>query len=333
MPKPSRLAPVPGWSLEQRNPQALRAFMVILGVFYTCYFRVQTRGWQHIPPQGPVMLIGSHNGGLGAPDMWMMMYDWLRRMGPQRSVYGLMHPSMWKVLPPSLIHYAEQLGAVMSHPKMAIAALRRGASVLIYPGGPQDVFRPHCLRHKICLENNQAFIKLALEYEVPIVPLISQGAHDTLIVLADFYPVVKTLHEWGMPWLMGADPKVFPLYLGLPWGLALGPLPNLPIPIPIHTQVCAPIVFERYGRAAARDRAYVAACYQRVESQMQAALDQLVAETAVQKTSTGCSGGGLPLAESGKIDQIIGTLSNLPRTPKFTKDSDLVDVKGQALRW
>ncbi|MCY7390780.1 MAG: hypothetical protein LH647_04555, partial [Leptolyngbyaceae cyanobacterium CAN_BIN12] len=82
--------------------------------------------------------------------------------------------------------------------------------------------------------------------------------------------------EWGMPWLLEIDPIVFPIYLGLPWGLAVGPLPNIPLPVQIHTRICAPIVFERSGRAAANDKAYVEACYQQVCTQMQQELDRLV---------------------------------------------------------
>jgi 1-acyl-sn-glycerol-3-phosphate acyltransferase len=68
---------------------------------------------------------------------------------------------------------------------------------------------------------------------------------------------------------------VFPIYLGLPWGLAFGPLPNIPFPVKIHTHICAPIVFERYGREAAGDRAYVNACYEKVCTHMQEELDRL----------------------------------------------------------
>jgi 1-acyl-sn-glycerol-3-phosphate acyltransferase len=81
-----------------------------------------------------------------------------------------------------------------------------------------------------------------------------------------------------MPWLFGIDPVVFPLYLGLPWGLGIGPLPNIALPLPIHTRVCEPIVFERYGRKAASDRDYVDACYESVVTQMQGSLDRLVQE-------------------------------------------------------
>ncbi|MDX2239060.1 MAG: lysophospholipid acyltransferase family protein [Leptolyngbyaceae cyanobacterium bins.302] len=265
----------PGWSLGPKNPETVRSLMLFWGWLYHYYFRVETSGWQHIPPHQNVFFVGSHNGGLAAPDMFMMMYDWFQRFGLERPVYGLMHPAVWKVFP-DLAEIAAQVGAIPAHPKMAIAALRQKASVLVYPGGAKDVFRPHALRHKVCLGGNQAFVKLALEYEVPIVPLISYGAHDTLIILKDIYQQVQQLHKLGLPWLFDVDPEVFPIYLGLPWGIGIGPLPHIPLPVKLHTQVCKPIVFERYGRTAAHDREYVNDCYNRVCLEMQQAMNDLV---------------------------------------------------------
>lgn len=243
---------------------------------YHHYFRVQTSGWQNVPREGKALFVGSHNGGLAAPDMFMMMYDWFRRFGYERTVYGLMHPQVWRVSPP-LAHLAEKTGAIMAHPKMAIAALRQGASVLVYPGGAEDTFRPHNLRDTIYFAGRKGFIKLALRENVPIVPIISCGAHDTLIVLADIYKQIRQLHEkLGMPWLFNIDPVVFPIYLGLPWGIAFGPLPHIPFPVQIHTRVCPPIIFDRYGQDAASDREYVDACYARVCIEMQQELDDLM---------------------------------------------------------
>jgi 1-acyl-sn-glycerol-3-phosphate acyltransferase len=82
-----------------------------------------------------------------------------------------------------------------------------------------------------------------------------------------------------MPWVLDTDPVVFPIYFGLPWGIALGPLPNFPLPVPMHTRVCRPIVFDRYGEKAASDRHYVEECYQRVEREMQQQLDQLLLDS------------------------------------------------------
>lgn len=263
-----------GWSLEERNPDVIKSWMPVWEWLYRYYFRVQTEGWHHIPPEGQMLIVGSHNGGSASPDTSMFMYDWFRRFGYERLAYGLMHPTGWKF--PGLARPAAQVGAVLAHPKMAIAALQRGAAVLVYPGGAEDMFRPYKLRNQIHLAGRKGFIKLALREEVPIIPIISHGAHDTLIILGDFYDQVRQLHEWGFPRLLDIDIGVFPIYLGLPWGLGIGPLPNIPLPVQIHTRVCAPIVFERYGRAAAGDRDYVNACYEKVCIQMQLELDDLI---------------------------------------------------------
>ena len=268
-----------GWSLGQRDPQFIEFCMPLWEWFYRYYFRVQTDGWHHIPDE-QVLFVGSHNGGLVSPDMIMMIYDWFRHFGFQRQIYGLMHPNAWKTNPP-VAEGAVKTGAIMAHPKMAIKALQAGASVLVYPGGAQDVFRPHSQRNQIQLAGRKGFIKLALRQQVPIIPAISYGGHDTLIVLGDFYKQAKQLHEWGMPWLLGIDPEVFPIYLGLPWIIGIGPLPNIPLPVQIHTRICPPIHFERYGQKAVRDRAYVDACYHQVVSQMQRELDQLVQDVTM----------------------------------------------------
>ncbi|WP_146131764.1 lysophospholipid acyltransferase family protein [Merismopedia glauca] len=263
-----------GWSLDERNPKVIESFMPLWEWFYRYYFRVKTDGWEHIPSE-KVLLVGSHNGGLVSPDMFMTMYDWFARFWTQRLVYGLMHPIVWQVSP-YMAQMAEKTGAVMAHPQMAIAAFQRNASVLVYPGGGQDVFRPHRERDRINFSGRKGFIKLAIREQVPIIPVISKGAHDTLIVLEDFYDIAQKIHNLGVPWLFNIDPEVFPIYLGLPWGVGIGPLPNIPFPVQIHTRVCPPIILPKYGRKAVRDRAYVDACYHQVLTQMQTELDHLM---------------------------------------------------------
>ena len=267
-----------GWSLSARNPEAIKAWMPLWEWFYRHYFRVQTSGWQHLPSSGKVLLVGSHNGGLASPDTSMFMYDWFRRFGYQRPAYGLMHPSAWRT--PIFAVPGAQVGALMAHPKMASAALRSDAALLVYPGGAQDLFRPYHLRHQVHLAGHKGFIKLALREEAPVIPIISHGAHETLFILADYYQQVKQLQQWGFPWALDGDTGVFPVYLGLPWIIGVGPVPNFPLPVQISTRVCAPIVFERYGRVAARDRTYVDFCYEQVKNRMQAELDDLVQQTA-----------------------------------------------------
>jgi 1-acyl-sn-glycerol-3-phosphate acyltransferase len=267
-----------GWSLEDRDPRAIReVFMPVWKWLYRNYFRVTTDGWEHVPDRGRMLVVGSHNGGLAAPDMFMLMHDWFCRYGTERPAYGLAHADVWKYFGLTS-KLAVRAGAIVAHPKMAVAALRKDAVVLVYPGGAEDVFRPHSQRDRIQLAGRKGFIKVALREHAPIVPVVSLGAHDGLIVLTDIYPILDRLHDLGMPWLFGIDPVVFPIYLGLPWGIAFGPLPNLPLPTQIHIRICQPIEFDRYGRSAANDRDYVDACYTQVEAQMQSELDLLLAE-------------------------------------------------------
>ncbi len=267
-----------GWSLTDRDPLVIREVLIpTWDWLYHHYFHVTTDGWEHVPDRGRMLVVGSHNGGLAAPDMFMLMYDWFSRYGTDRLAYGLAHPGVWQYFG-SISKLAVQAGAVVAHPKMAMAALQREAAVLVYPGGAEDVFRPYSQRHKIELAGRKGFIKVALRERAPIVPVVSIGAHEGLIVLADIYPLLEQLHDLGVPWLFGIDPVVFPIYLGLPWGISFGPLPNFPLPTQIHNRVCQPIEFDRYGRAAANDRDYVDRCYEVVENQMQLELDRLVSE-------------------------------------------------------
>jgi 1-acyl-sn-glycerol-3-phosphate acyltransferase len=277
-PRPNSEHKYNGWSLDDRDPEYIsKVFMPMWEWLYRYYFRATSDGWEHVPDRGRMLVVGSHNGGLAAPDMFMLMHDWFKRYGTERLAYGLAHQGVWDYFGPLSIP-AVQAGAVVAHPKMAIAALQREAAVLVYPGGAEDVFRPYSQRHKIQFAGRKGFIKVALRERAPIVPVISVGAHEGLMVLADLYPLVEQLHDRGMPWPFGIDPVVFPIYLGLPWGLGIGPLPNFPLPTQVHNRVCQPIEFDRYGRAAANDRDYVDACYLFVEQQMQQELDRLVAE-------------------------------------------------------
>jgi len=269
-----------GWSLDERDPKTIQTWLAWFQWFYDHYFQAETEGWEHIPASGGTLLVGSHNGGLAAPDTMITIYDWFRHFGTERPAYGLMHPHIWKAYRP-IAQIASRMGAIQANPRIAIPALRRDACVLVYPGGGKDVFRPYWERDQIKFFGQQGFIKLALREKVPIIPVVSWGAHETLFVLADIYePMRAFLETFNLPWLFNLDPEVFPIYLGLPWGVAFGPLINFPLPAKIQVRLCPPLVFERYGRDAAKDLDYVQQCYDLVVEQMQTQLNQLIAESS-----------------------------------------------------
>ncbi len=267
----------PGRNLTGRDPSYIARTLPLLGWLSRHYFRVTSDGWQHVPASGPTLVVGSHNGGMATPDMHMLMYAWFQRFGVERPAYGLMHGDLWDVPPFSWLAFSpEKMGAIRAEPAMAIAALRQKATVLVYPGGADDLFRPHYLRHRIFFAGRQGFVKLAIREGTPIVPTISIGAHDTLFVVGNFQ---QQLQQLGVLDLISPPKRplpAFPIYLGLPWGIGVGPIANIPLPSPIHLRLCPPIEFSRSGREAASDRDYVERCFQQVCQEMQAHLDRLV---------------------------------------------------------
>ena len=271
----------PGRSFENRDPAFIKGMMPVWEWLYKNYFRVKTSGWHHMPTEKS-LIVGSHNGGLPSPDLGMFMYDWFKRYGTDRLMYGLMHREMWKGNKMAATS-AEKMGAIEAHPKMAIEAFKRGASVLVFPGGGIDVFRPFHMWSEIHFAERRGFIKLALKEGVPITPFVSVGAHHTLYVLADLAPLLQELIKKGMPWPL-AHPEVLPIFMGAPGGLTFGPLPNLPLPREIHTRICKPIVLdENWEPGKKYSRAFVEECYQHVFHTMQREMDQLIVDSPYNK--------------------------------------------------
>jgi hypothetical protein len=63
------------------------------------------------------------------------------------------------------------------------------------------------------------------------------GAHETLLVLSDGRRLARSLR---LPDLMRAS--IFPIHLSLPWGLAFGPWPHIPLPARLRYRIGAPIM-------------------------------------------------------------------------------------------
>ncbi len=73
---------------------------------------------------------------------------------------------------------------------------------------------------------------------------------------------------------------MLPLWLGLPFGIGWGPLPNLPLPSKIKLEVLPPIrLWKELGEAAdLDDRRLLQAGLDLVRGRMQAAVDRMYAE-------------------------------------------------------
>jgi len=267
-----------GSDLGRRDPAYIRDFLPLLEALYRYYFRVSARGFDGSWGGRPFIMVGNHNGGINAPDTAMTLHAWFTSQGVDAPVHALIHPAIFKV--PFLNVHVMKLGGVAANARMAMRVLESGAPLLVYPGAGDDAYKPFTDRHKIMFFGRDAFVRLALRMGVPVVPVVSVGAHETLIVLDDGR---SRALELGLDKL---GVERLPLTFSLPGGLAVGSPFNIPFPVQISIELGAPISLGTTKLRADRDPAIVRRCYDAVVQVMQSMLDRMVRERAAGRAST-----------------------------------------------
>ncbi len=195
-----------------------------------CYFGLDVQGWENVP-SAPVLLISNHSGGTTVPDAWGLLISWYRHFGTRRAVHILVHEIILATRRTG--EYFSRRGALIADPEVALSTLRdHRRDLLIMPGGDFDTWRPYRDRYKVCFGGRKGYARLALEAGVPIVPIAHAGAHETLYVIARGARLASAV---GLPKIARA--RVWPVHLSLPWGLAVGPLPHIPIPAKLRYRI------------------------------------------------------------------------------------------------
>src|SRR2546423_1139653 len=258
---------IPVADLDERDPDYIRENLPGIWLLASLWFRGDVRGLGNIPEEGPVLLVGNHSGGNLTPDTGVFTLAFNAYFGVERPFYQLAHNL---VLSMPGLSFLRKFGTVAASPSNAEQALSSGAALLVYPGGDYEVHRPIWERHKIDFNRRKGFIRLALEHDVPLVPVVAIGGQETSIFLSRGETLARALMLDKLFRL-----KVLPISLAIPWGLNVGDfLGHIPLPAKISVEVLPPInLREQFG-----DEPDLEAVYDEVIARMQAALDALAAE-------------------------------------------------------
>jgi 1-acyl-sn-glycerol-3-phosphate acyltransferase len=258
---------IPTADLDERDPDYIRDSLPRLWLLSSLYFRGEVRGLGNIPEEGPVLLVGNHSGGNLTPDTHVFTLAFCAYFGVERRFYQLAHNL---VLSMPGLGMLRKYGTVAASPENARKALESGAALLVYPGGDYEVHRPSWESHRVDFGGRKGFIRLALEHDVPIVPVVSVGGQETALFLSRGDRLARVL---GLDRLFRL--KVLPISLALPWGLNVGDmLGHFPLPAKLTVEVLAPIhLREEFGPEPDPDEVY-----DYVIRLMQETLDALASE-------------------------------------------------------
>jgi 1-acyl-sn-glycerol-3-phosphate acyltransferase len=258
---------IPPADLDERDPDYIRESLPGLWLLASIYWRGEVRGMGNVPEDGPVLLVGNHSGGNLTPDTGIFTLAFSSYFGVERVFHQLAHNL---VLSMPGLSFLRKYGTVAASHENAKKALASGAAVLVYPGGDYEVHRPIWERHRVDFNGRKGFLRLAIEENVPIVPVVSVGGQETSIFLSRGETLAKLLRLDTMFRL-----KVLPISLALPWGVNVGDmLGHIPLPAKITIEVLPPIdLREEFGEEPDLDDVY-----EHLIRTMQDTLEALAAE-------------------------------------------------------
>jgi 1-acyl-sn-glycerol-3-phosphate acyltransferase len=247
------------------DPDYIRKTLPTLRAFADLYHRAEVRDLRNVPRKGPVLLVGNHSGGTLISDTFVLGQAFYDHFGPLRRFHQLAHDLVFAI--PGVRASLSRYGTVPASPENMERALDLGAALLVYPGGDHETYRPTWESAKIDFAGRTGFVRLALEHDTPIVPVVAIGGQETALFLGQGRRIARLLRLDRMLRL-----KVFPAQLGPPYGVTVMDLPGrIPLPAKITVRALPKIdLRKRLGPDPDVEEAY-----ELVTGTMQRALDKL----------------------------------------------------------
>jgi 1-acyl-sn-glycerol-3-phosphate acyltransferase len=251
--------------LDAWDPEYIRTTLPTLRLFSDVYHRAEVRGLANIPAEGPVLLVGNHSGGTLISDTFVFAQAFYDHFGPLRRFHQLAHDLVFQI--PGVRASLSRFGTVPASPENMGRALERDAALLVYPGGDHETYRPSWESAEIDFAGRTGFLKLAIEHDVPIVPVVAIGGQETALFLGQGRRFARLLRLDSLLRL-----KVLPAQLGPPFGVTVLDLPGR-IPLPAKITVRAlPKIDVKKQLGAKPD---IEEAYEFVTGKMQKALHDL----------------------------------------------------------
>ena len=214
-----------------------------------------------------MLLVGNHSGGNLTPDTHVFTLAFSTYFGVERAFHQLAHNL---VLPSRAWRSCASTGPSRPRRRTPAARWRPAPPCSSIPAATTRSTGPSWERNRVDFGGRKGFIRLALEQDVPIVPVVAIGGQETALFLSRGEHLARA---FGLDKLFRL--KVLPLSLALPWGLNVGDmLGHIPLPAKITVEALPPIhLREEFGPDPDVDEVY-----EHIVRLMQETLEALAAE-------------------------------------------------------
>lgn len=201
----------------------LGPFFTALKPLFRHYFSVESRGIEHVPRRGRVMLVGNHSGGL-ALDGAMVIASQFFEATPPRIAQAMAEKFMNRL--PFVSPIAGRLGHLTGLPEHAERLLADERMLMVFPEGARGTAKLYKDRYSL-VHFGDGFLRLAMKTKTPIVPFAFLGGGEAVPTISNAVSLGKLL---GVPYV--------PI---TPWLLAV------PLPAKLEILYSAPMTFDGNG--------------------------------------------------------------------------------------
>lgn len=222
------------------------------------YFKVETRGIENIPEDGPVILAGNHSGLLPLDGGMLTIAMCHFHKSPRRVRYLA---TDWFFNLPGIKEWIIETGQVRGTLENAEKLIANNEIVGVYPEGIRGVGKPFRDRYRV-IDFHPGFVQLAISTGTPIIPIATVGGDE---IFPNFVNVKELAQLLKFPF--------FPVTLGFPWL----PFPLMFVPLPVRwlVNVHKPI-YLGYPPEKAKDRKLCLSIAREIQHTIQKDLNDLL---------------------------------------------------------
>jgi 1-acyl-sn-glycerol-3-phosphate acyltransferase len=202
----------------------------VMNGLYFDYFRVDVEGIEHVPMDGPAMLVANHGGAALPYDAAMLSLAVLNSAERPRRV-RVSATEIFNMLP-WVSHMYRKVGAVYASRDDARHVLANGGLLGVFPEGESGFMKPVWQAYHVQRFGRGGFVHLAETAGVPIVPVAILGAEEV-------HPAVAVSKRLAQLIRM-----VFPQQRVEEVAIFLNPIP---LPVHWHIRFLPPVMPENPG--------------------------------------------------------------------------------------